>query len=197
MPAIFTEERKQQIREQLLRDGRSMLLERGITGMNLGELAKKARIAKGTFYRFFPSKQIFILEIIRTYQNEKIEELRQLVSKKQKKLTLDEAMVWYRSLYREQENPLFQIRSKDLQWLRERIPVKELFRPETGIQTGKLILSMVDGVREDIDYEVLANFPKMVSFAIENREFMYQGALPQNFKLIIDCIYRYLKGDVK
>lgn len=196
MPVIFTDEMKLQIRKQLLCDGRAMLLERGITGMNLGVLAKKAGIAKGTFYNFFPSKQEFVLEIIQDYQHEKIEELKEMAAGKQKKLTLDEAAVWYKSLYLEQENPLFKVHSKDMQWLLERIPVEVLFRPELDIQTAKIILSMVDGVRKDIDYGVLANFPKMVSFALEHREFMHQEALPKNFELLIDCMFRYVKGDV-
>lgn len=34
-----------------------MMLERGITGMNIEELAASAGIAKGMFYNFFPSRQ--------------------------------------------------------------------------------------------------------------------------------------------
>lgn len=196
MPAIFTEERKKQIRKQLLDDGRKMLLKQGITKMNLNELARKAGIAKGTFYHFFPSKQEFILEIIHSYQNEKIEELKQLVINKQEKLTLEETKVWYKTLYRKQENPILHFQNKDLQWLLERIPVDQIFRPEVDIEIAKLILSMIDGLRDDIDYAVLANFPKMMSFAIENKEFLHEEALSKNIELIIDCMYRYIKGEV-
>lgn len=177
MPAIFTEERKKQIRKQLLDDGRKMFLKQGITKMNLNELARKAGIAKGTFYHFFPSKQEFILEIIHSYQNEKIEELKQLVINKQEKLTIEETKVWYKTLYRKQENPILHFQNKDLQWLLERIPVDQIFRPEVDIEIAKLIISMIDGVRDDIDYAVLANFPKMMSFAIENKEFLHEEAL--------------------
>lgn len=196
MPAIFTEERKKQIRKQLLDDGRKMLLKQGITKMNLNELARKAGIAKGTFYHFFPSKQEFILEIIHSYQNEKIEELKQLVVNKQEKLTIEETKVWYKTLYCKQENPILHFQNKDLQWLLERIPVDQIFRPEVDIEIAKLIISMIDGVRDDIDYAVLANFPKMMSFAIENKEFLHEEALSKNIELIIDCMYRYIKGEV-
>lgn len=195
MPSIFTEEDKERIRTQLLAEGRQMMLERGITKTNIDELAENAGIAKGTFYHFFSSKQDFILEIIHAYQDEKLTQLKRLAADKKGKLTYFEALKWYKTLYLPQENPLFQVSKKDLDWIMTKIPSERLFRPEVDVQTGKLILSMIEGVREDIDYRVLANFPKMAALAIENKEFMHQEVLEINFQLMIDCMYRYIKGE--
>lgn len=195
MPSIFTKEDKERIRTQLLAEGRQMMLERGITKTNIDELAENAGIAKGTFYHFFSSKQDFILEIIHAYQDEKLTQLKRLAADKKGKLTYFEALKWYKTLYLPQENPLFQVSKKDLDWIMTKIPSEHLFRPEVDIQTGKLILSMIEGVREDIDYRVLANFPKMAALAVENKEFMHQEVLEINFQLMIDCMYRYIKGE--
>lgn len=195
MPSIFTKEDKERIRTQLLAEGRQMMLERGIAKTNIDELAENAGIAKGTFYHFFSSKQDFILEIIHAYQDEKLTQLKRLAADKKGKLTYFEALKWYKTLYLPQENPLFQVSKKDLDWIMTKIPSERLFRPEVDVQTGKLILSMIEGVREDIDYRVLANFPKMAALAIENKEFMHQEVLEINFQLMIDCMYRYIKGE--
>lgn len=195
MPSVFSLEDRQRIRGQLLAEGRKMMLERGITKTNIEELAESAGIAKGTFYHFFSSKQDFILEIIHAYQNEKLEELKNLVAEKRGKLTVEEALAWYQTVYLPQENPVFHIGKKDMDWIESKIPPEKLFRPEIDIETGKLILSMIEGVREDIDYGVLANFPKMVCYAIQNADSMHKQALPKNFELIIDCMLRYIKGD--
>lgn len=196
MPAIFLPEDKKRIREQLLSEGRQMMLERGITKTNIDELAFSTGIAKGTFYRFFPSKQDFILEIIHAYQNEKLEQLKQLAEEKKGKLTVDEALAWYQTLHRPQENPIFQVSQKDMDWIRAKIPPERLFRPEVDMETGRLILSMIENVREDIDIRILANFPKMMTLALENREFMHQEVLSVNIQMIIDCMYRYVKGEI-
>ena len=180
---------------QLLADGRKMMLERGITKMNIDELAESAGIAKGTFYNFFPSKQDFIIEIIHSYQDGKLSQLEQLAMDKKGKLTIDEAFEWYKTLYRPQENPLYHVSKKDMDWIMAKIPPERLFRPEVDIRTGKLIMSMIEGVREDIDYRVLANFPKIMALAMENKEFMHQEVLETNFKMIVDCMYRYVKGE--
>ena len=195
MPSIFSKEDKERIRTQLLAEGREMMLERGITKMNIDELAESAGISKGTFYNFFPSKQDFILEIIHSYQDGKLAQLEQLVADKKGKLTLDETFEWYKTLYQPQENPLYHICKKDMDWIMAKIPPERLFRPEMDIRTGKLIMSMTEGVREDIDYRVLANFPKMMALALENKNFMHKEALETNFQMIVDCMYRYVKGD--
>ena len=194
MPSIFSQEDKERIRTQLLAEGREMMLERGITKMNIDELAESAGIAKGTFYNFFPSKQDFILEIIHSYQDGKLVQLEQLAADKKGKITLDEAFEWYKTLYQPQENPLYHVSKKDMDWIMAKIPPERLFRPEVDIRTGRLILSMIEGVREDIDYRVLANFPKMMALALENKDFMHQEALETNFQMIVDCMYCYVKG---
>lgn len=196
MPSVFSQKDKKRIRTQLISKGREMMLERGITKTNIDELAEYAGIAKGTFYNFFSSKQDFVLEIIYSYQNEKLEQLKQLVADKKEKLSFDEALEWYKTMYLPQENPLFQISKKDMEWIMSKIPPERLFRPEVDIQTGKLILSMIEGVREDIDIRVLANFPKMVALAVENKATMYQEVLETNLQMIVDCMYRYVKGEI-
>lgn len=194
MPSIFSPADKERIRAQLLADGRNMMLERGITKTNIDELAEHAGIAKGTFYHFFPSKQDFILEIIHAYQDEKLAQLKQLAKSKKSKLTPDEAFVWYKTLYRPKENPLYQVSKKDMDWIMAKIPSERLFRPEVDLETGRLILSMIEGVRDDIDCRVLANFPKMMALAIEHKDFLHQEVLDVNFQMIVNCMYRYVKG---
>ena len=194
MPTIFSQEDKEQIRRQLLRDGRAMMLARGITKTNIEELAEQAGIAKGTFYHFFPSKQAFILEIIHAYQDEKLAQLQQLAADKKGKLTLEEVLSWYKILYRPQENPLYHLRKKDMAWIMTKIPPEQLFRPEVDIETGNLILSMIKDVRDGIDCRLLANFPKMMALAIEYQDFMHREVLEMNFEMIVDCMFRYVKG---
>ena len=106
---------------QLLAEGREMMLGRGITKMNIDELAENAGIGKGTLYNFFPSKQDFIMEIIHSYQNEKLAQLEKLAADKKGKLTLDETFEWYKTLHQPKENPLYHIIKKDKDWIMTKI----------------------------------------------------------------------------
>lgn len=195
MPQIFTPEKKTEIKAQLLKEGREMMLERGITGMNIEELAASAGIAKGTFYNFFPSKQRFIIEIYNDYTDERLDALKAAAELKKGKLSVNEMLQWYMTLYKQQENPMFHISRRDMKWIREKIPSEELFRPEKEVEVGKAILSMLENVREGIDYRVLANFPKIIEYAVENKDSMHQEVLEENFKMIVWLMKAYVTGE--
>lgn len=196
MPQIFTDEQRAQIRGRLLTEGRKMMLERGITGMNIEELALSAGIAKGTFYNFFPSKQKFIIEISNDYTRRKLDELKKITAEKRGKLTIDEMLAWYKTLYLRSENPAFQYSRRDMEWIRRKIPPEELFQPELEIAMAREILSMMQDVREDIDYRIVANFPKMIGFAIENKDSMHAEVLDKNFDMIIGLMKSYILGNI-
>lgn len=75
-----------------------------------------------------------------------------------------------------------------------KIPPGRLFRQKVDIETGNLILSMIKDVRDGIDCRLLANFPRMMALAIEYQDFMHGEVLEMNFEMIVDCMYRYVKG---
>jgi AcrR family transcriptional regulator len=63
VPRVFSQEDRQAIRRSLLQQGRKQFLRYGLRKTNVGELARAAGIAKGTFYHFFDSKEELCLEI--------------------------------------------------------------------------------------------------------------------------------------
>ena len=70
MPRVFTKEDRQVIRQSLLQQGRKLFLRYGLRKTNVGELARAAGIAKGTFYHFFDSKEELCLEIFHLEEGE-------------------------------------------------------------------------------------------------------------------------------
>ena len=67
MPAIFSEQQKEKLREQLLITGFELLKQFGYRKMTIDDITKKCAIAKGTFYRFFKSKEDFVYESINIF----------------------------------------------------------------------------------------------------------------------------------
>ncbi len=63
MPRAFSEARKDQIRERLLRKGREYFIRYGLKKTSVDDLVKAAGISKGSFYRFFESKEALFLTI--------------------------------------------------------------------------------------------------------------------------------------
>ena len=63
MPKTFTEKEKQIIRNTLIQKGKDLFSIYGLNKTSINELTNAARIAHGTFYNFFNSKEELYLEI--------------------------------------------------------------------------------------------------------------------------------------
>jgi AcrR family transcriptional regulator len=61
MPAIFTEARKEQIFHLIVENGIKLFGKYGVKKTTVDELASKSSIAKGSFYKFFTSKEHLLL----------------------------------------------------------------------------------------------------------------------------------------
>ena len=64
MPKKFSLEEKQQIEDTILREYKRVLVENPDSKISVNDLVQKAKIAKGTFYLFFPDKEALFLRII-------------------------------------------------------------------------------------------------------------------------------------
>jgi AcrR family transcriptional regulator len=70
VPRVFTTEDRAAIRKSLLDVGREHFLRYGLRKTSVEQLAHEVGIAKGTFYRFFDSKEDLCMEI---FENEELE----------------------------------------------------------------------------------------------------------------------------
>lgn len=64
MGKAYTDEEKQQIRNELLEAGLALFHDSGIQNISIRDLTSKVGIAQGGFYNFFPDKDTFISEIV-------------------------------------------------------------------------------------------------------------------------------------
>ncbi|RED89207.1 TetR/AcrR family transcriptional regulator [Cohnella phaseoli] len=64
MPRKFDTDEKSQIQQKLLEAGRSLFSRYGFKKTNVGELAKAAGIASGTFYLFYRSKEELFFDLM-------------------------------------------------------------------------------------------------------------------------------------
>ncbi len=70
MPKIYSETERTDIKDSLKREANILMIERGIKKTTVDELVKRAGIPKGTFYLFYPSKEMLQFECIQDFHNE-------------------------------------------------------------------------------------------------------------------------------
>lgn len=194
MPANFTEKERERIRRDLIDVGFQMSRECGLKGMTVSRLAERCRIAKGTFYHFFPSKEEFVLALFAESNRRNMEELAALMGGRNK-LPAEEMMAWYRGLFTFERNFVMWFTTEDYVWLKGHLRSFGLFDIEQDKKTAMRLLQLVDGLRPDYDIGVVVNFIKSIYAMAENRDSFCRESIEMNIDLIFQAIYQYIKEE--
>ena len=120
MPANFTEEQRQNIREKLITIGYELIREIGLKKMKVSVIAQQADIATGTFYHFFDSKEAYVQALIEE-QDRKMQEALIPLLQNSGKITLEQAIRWFRDSFRTENNILMELTLEDWVWLKSLI----------------------------------------------------------------------------
>lgn len=190
MPANFTEEQRQSIREKLITVGYDLIREMGLKKMKVSIIAERADIATGTFYHFFDSKEAYVKALIDEQDRRMAERLYPML-KDSGKLTLEQAIAWFRDSFRTENNILMELTVDDWIWMKSHETKEGLFNVAHDEQEARRYLALVDGVRPDLDIRIIINFFKTIYSMAENRDTFIEDVFETNIDMIFDCIYKY------
>ncbi len=190
MPANFTEKQREAIREKLIAVGYDLIREMGLKKMKISIIAERAGIATGTFYHFFASKEAYVKALIEE-QDQKMQMQLLPLLQNGKKLTLEQAIRWFRDSFRIENNILMELTLDDWVWLKSHRTKDGLFSAAHDEQVAKQYLAYVDGIRPDLDIRIIINFFKTIYSMAQNRETFIAEVFETNIDMIFDCIYQY------
>lgn len=197
MPPIFTLEKREEIKTQLLEIGVALIKEKSIKRMTIDEIVEQAGIGKGTFYHFFTSKESYVLSVIQfskenmyRYINEVVVENGGIDKKSFKELLQKFSVSG-------DNNIISFMTQEDEEWLTKKLPQEMALNPQKEERIVDTIFHHVIGKREGINYHVIANIIKLMALAVENRQSLHQDALKENIIMLQQqlCDYIFEKGD--
>lgn len=192
---IFTEEEREDIKNRLLDVGFPLLQKYGVIHMSVPKITQAAGIGTGTFYRFFASKEEYILALIRYKRSRFLAEyITDDVKAGKRKLTRDELRSFV-SLIADRDRSVYaNMNLSDEYKLAAALPkLRPDLEHETALADG--LLKYVEGVRKDIDYPVLANLMKVLAFTSQGREELHEEGYERTVGVIVDEIMRQIFGD--
>ncbi len=128
--------------------------------MKVSMIAERADIATGTFYHFFDSKEAYVKSIVGSAGPEDAGRIAANAAKRPEKLTIDQAIRWFRDSFRTENNILMELTLDDWGWLKSHRTKDGLFSAAHDEQEAKRYLACVDGLRSDLDIRIIINFFK-------------------------------------
>jgi len=190
---VFSEEEKDKLKRMMLEQGIPLLEEYGLKHMSVDKITKRVGIGKSTFYNFFDSKEDYVNQALELNREKILSEIDKMFpdGKKIKPAqlfgmffnTMLSNNTFYSKFSAEDERALYEAdkrRGKDVSLDRE-----------TAI--GMRLFSHVEGVRDDLDIALIANYIKLIVLAYEN-EYMFHDAAMERMQSeikyrLIDLIF--------
>ena len=92
MPKVYSEEERRNIISGLKREENILMQEKGVKKTTVDELVKRVGIPKGTFYLFYPSKEMLLFDVTQDFHEKVDHYLSEGIMKimEEKGLTMDE-----------------------------------------------------------------------------------------------------------
>ncbi len=201
MARAFTQSNKDQIRHTLLQKGREYFIKYGLKKTSVDELAKAAGIAKGSFYKFFDSKEALFMAIheeserkLRTALMQKLEGAREPADKL--RLFLENSFLIL------EEDPLLRVvfgkgEFENLSGLMTSEQYKEHYRHGI-VFMGELIRQwQEEGIIRQLDAEVAGNMIASVFYIFLQKETIGEEMYARVTDMLVECLVNYLSGTKK
>ena len=193
MTPAFTDEQKAGIRQRLISSGIELSLTLGLKKMTVALVANAAGVAVGTFYKFFDSKESFVVAMIKDFEERAYAQTVSFFT--DGRIELKRFMEVFREYFRPENNFFLRLYRDDWTWCLTHIKDSEYFASDSSEKRIMALVPHIDGIRKDADMRVAANFIKGIYSIYQNRETMFEDVLEKNVDLIFDAMYRYMKEE--
>lgn len=189
----FSEEEKEEIKRKMKEIGLPMLKDEGLTHMSISKLAEAVGIGKSTFYSFYSSKEELVQEILADNRAQFLETLR-IGLNGRKKYSNEESKEIIRKMVQDADHVYQHFSLEDeiaLKKMSEKkgVPFIDLEKERRIID---FITSMMDGVKENLDYIVIANMTKIIVFTYEQKEMLHASGFERTINEMVDLLINFI-----
>ena len=185
---VFTDEQREKLRTVMLEAGFPLIKECGVTHTTITKITDAAGIAKGTFYHFWKNKEEYLAELIRYHRQKMLPMMiGEDVLAGKRKLGREDARIYFRLLVDKEKSIYANMTLEDESKL---VSKTSDFDPDEEKESSiaKKLLSMLDGVRPDIDMLLLANMTKILVLTAEAKNELHESVYEKTIDTIIDGI---------
>lgn len=191
MPAIFSEQQKEKLREQLLLTGFDSLKQFGYRKMTIDDITKKCAIAKGTFYRFFKSKEDFIYELMIYERNKEKQALLDALDS-EGHLNQSAFKNYVKDMFHNSVNVFSYMTQEEITLLQASWPEEYLLNVENDEKTTNWLLSFIPNKSEEVDWRIFANYMKAIAIVEVHKSLLNPETADIFLDQLIDDMMRYV-----
>ena len=187
-PKIFALHEREETRIKMLNAGFELIKEHGMTHTSIEKVTKAVGLGKSTFYNFFPSKEMFVYEIMQ-YQRDRAKQLFMGMLNGREKMTAEEGKQYLKKIIFSTDSIYQYLTAEDEMKLKSALPPEYRIDPgtETLVMTG--LFNHIECVRTDINFKLVANLIKIMAIALLNQDALHTDVLEQTLENIYELLF--------
>ncbi|MCM1050162.1 MAG: TetR/AcrR family transcriptional regulator [Clostridiales bacterium] len=193
MPASFTPKQQEEIREQLFHEGIKLFRTFGVQRTTISKLTSACKIAKGSFYSFYESKEEFILALSKWAEHKKDEMLKAKLAGRSS-MPAHEFLEFFKEYLYSEYDLMNGLTVDDFLWLKTHMADADLFNPIDQMALVKTWLSLISDARENIDCGTLVNLIKTIYAMREHRDTLVEASLDNSIEIMLRVLEIYISG---
>jgi len=186
VPKIYSEEKRQEIRDQLMVAGLELIKQSGMKKMNIEEITKRVGIAQGTFYNFFNSKEMLVYGLANAYQERTNHKRDEIIQSKGYLAREDLRELYYCMILKDEDNVYRFLKREDIQILLTRLPSDCLGKILDIKAEMERNLRYVDEKKEDYDLNAVINWIQVMNLTVENKDILVETGLEKIIDRMIE-----------
>jgi AcrR family transcriptional regulator len=186
MATAFSDNEREIIKERLDEVAQECLLKYGVKKTTVDQIVQMAGISKGSFYNFYPSKEILFFRVLEEYQRSIIEQLTNKFSKKDY-IGIDLFTEMIYELYQNVRKSFIMniIQNQEFEYLMRKLP-KELIVNHHSLDDlfSKQIFSYIN-IKNDINIDVVSASLRAIFMSMIHIEEIGEKDFDEVLKLLI------------
>ena len=201
MAKAFTASNREKIKESLLQKGQEYFIRYGLKKTSVEELAKAAGISKGSFYKFFDSKEALFMAIHEELEKKIREDLLEKLENKVE--PADRLRVFLKSsfLYLE-EDPLLRVvfgreELGNISGIVTSEQFKEHYHQNIHFMKELALQWQKEGIIRQLDIEVVSNLLASTFYIFLQKENLSDDMYFKVVDMLIECLVNYICVDKK
>ena len=190
---VFTEEERAEYKEKMLAAGFDLLKQYGMTHMSVAKITEAAGIGVSTFYNFFPSKEAYVYEVVQ-YRRSIIPELLRMALNGKEKAGPAETRTYLKFMIDDNYSIFPSLSPEDEKRLVQMLPEQAAPNMQKELQIANKFMTLMEGVRPDVNMTLVANLIKVYVLAAEGREMLHEAVYEETMERKRDLILYEIFG---
>ncbi|MDD3394987.1 MAG: TetR/AcrR family transcriptional regulator [Anaerotignum sp.] len=184
------------LKKQMLEVGFALIREYGVTHASVDKVTESVGIGRTTFYNFFTTKEQFLVEVMQ-YQREKGKSYLLQILKGREKMTVPEAKEYLRYLMTGEETIYQYMTVEESDHISKTIPDAFLPNLEKETRTINGIVSHMEGVKENLEYGIIANLMKTLAVMQTEKEVFHEKEFRKTLDAVLELLFFYIFKEEK